>query len=151
MTDAAITVDDRDEVLTAPLRWVAGRTWTHPEAWAVLIDGQPVDLTAPGWSARAQARPRPGPAGGAVLAEWTSQNPGPSAGSVLVGSATVVLPGRELVTSTVQLHHSPAVSAAWGEFSGWFDCEVVHTVDGTIVDRYAIARGAVWAMPAVAP
>lgn len=146
MTDAAITVDDLSDVLVTPLRWFVGDSWIHNESWAVLVQGQAVDLTSPGWSVRAQARPRP--TSDTVLAQWSTGTVGPEFGQVELGTATVVLPDRgELVTSTVRLRHSADVSRSWGAFAAWFDCEIELVAGGIVAARYTIAQGAAWAVP----
>lgn len=148
---AALLADNNNEqgALAVKLRWRVGDSWSSNE-WAVLVNGAPVDLTAGGWQVRAQARGRA--ADEDVIAQWGTHVVG--AGTVALGTATVVLDddGTELVTSTVQIRHTPAVSRGWGSLVGEFDAEVIRRPIPDLdpntppVENYTIAVGTVHAV-----
>lgn len=124
----------------APLRedlsFLIGDTWVSPEAFAVLLDDAPVDLTVGGWVVTAQARPTR--ADSTVLVEWSTGN-----GRVLLGTAAVTLStGATVSTSTIRLKHSAAASAAWLPFVGEYDCQIQRG-PADDPERYTVLTGTV--------
>lgn len=112
-----------------------GDTWLS-QAWAVLIDDEPVDLSINGWVVRCQARRR---SQDPAVQEWSTEN-----GRILLGLASVQYGDTGAVgeTSTIQLRHSAAESDAWDPFSAEFEIEIERGVEPE-VERYTIVSGRV--------
>lgn len=107
-TDAALTRDPPRPGAVVDLAWNVGDTWTS-DPYAVLIDGDPVDL-AVGWTVRGYVAGADAP-----RCEWTSTEDG--GGTVVIGRADVELAdGTVVPTSTVRLTHTAAQSSAAGAF-----------------------------------
>lgn len=145
-----MTTATTNTVALVRFRWTAGDRWDSDE-YAVFVDGQPVDLTA-GWTAFAQVISRRD--SGLVLATWSSAVTDPELdGRITFGSAIIPLAGEDITTGTVQLHHSPAVSARWGPIVGELGCRITQRAspDGPATDGRTIVAGSVRAEPGVGP
>lgn len=117
------------------LRFRLGDTWTS-EPWAVLVDDEPVDLAADGWTVRCQARRR---WSDEVLQEWSTDN-----GLIQLGVTTVEYgdPAQSGETSTIRLKHSAAESDSWDPFSSDFEIEIERGT-GADIERHTIVYGRV--------
>lgn len=107
-----------------------GDSWTSP-TWAVVMPGG-LGVTLDGtWTVRAQAR-RHARDGGALVYTWSTP------GGITIGTTTVKLAsGTTITTSSVQLRHDGAASAAWPPFVGPWEFTIAKGAD-----TYAIAEGA---------
>ena len=133
------------------LSWTVGDSWQSDDTWAVLITGEPVDLTEGGWTVQAQARSRRD--ADVVLASWSSTATDPTTeGDVIIGSVDLELGDDTVTTSTVRLAHSATAATTWGPFTGLIDCEITRrdTPDGPIVENYTVFAGTAIAEPDVA-
>lgn len=105
--------------VTADLDIKIGDTF-RSERWAVVIGGEPVDLTD-GWTARAQIRPRPDC--DTVLHEF-------SGAGVVVTAPEAGEDEDTVVPSTVQLYAPDTVTADLGEWVAVWDLELYHPTYG---------------------
>lgn len=141
-----MTAPDPTPTLRADLTFRLGDTWAAPEAWALVIGDEGVDLTT-GWTVLAQARD----ATGNLLAEWSTAD-----GRVLLGTAEVQItysddtPPATVQTSTVQLTHPAAATTTWAPFVAAFDCQVSRG-PGDDPERYTLAAGTMRATRDVTP
>lgn len=106
--------------LSADLDIKIGDTFWSKPRWAVLIAGEPVDLTQ-GWTVSAQIRPRKDSV--TVLHTFAGEGV----------QVTPPEPGQEpdtTVPSTVQLYIPPAVTATFTEWVAFWDLQIEHPTFG---------------------
>ena len=124
------------------LKFRLGDTWVS-QAWAVLVDDLPVNLSADGWVVRCQVRRT---AETPPIQEWTSLN-----NRILIGAASVTYGNTGAVgeTSTIQLRHTAAESDTWDPFAASFEIEIERG-SGDNIERHTIVTGRMTAFQDIA-
>lgn len=97
-----------------------GDTWWSPQTWAIIINGEGIDLTDPAWSVNAQIRRRPD---SEVLHDFTGDG-------IVIGSATFDVNGSPVVASTVRLYIPAETTATFNEWWGVWDVQLTHPTRG---------------------